>query len=51
MINDQLAISLQDWLQDTSFPDEHFYSTLASVKSYNFMVQYFSVDLTVDPTS
>ena len=43
MINDQLAISLQDWLEDTYIPDEHFYSTLATVKSYKFKVQYFSV--------
>ena len=38
MVNDQLAISLQDWLEDTWVPDEHFYSTLATVMSYNFRV-------------
>ena len=43
MINDQLAISLQDWLEDTYIPDEHFYSTLGTVKSYKFKVEYFSV--------
>ena len=39
MVNDQLAISLQNWLEDTWIPDEHFYSTLATVVSYNFRVR------------
>lgn len=38
MINDQLAISLQNWLEDTLIPDEHFYSTLATVNSYKYKV-------------
>ena len=38
MVNDQLAISLQSWLEDTLIPDEHYYSTLATVKSYKLKV-------------
>ena len=38
MVNDELAILLQDWLESTYIPDEHFYSTLATVKSYKLKV-------------
>ena len=45
VINDALAISLQDWLKDTWVPDEHFYSTLATVKSYDMEVNHSLVTL------
>ena len=38
MVNDQLAIALQSWLEYTFIPDEHYYSTLATVKSYKLKV-------------
>ena len=38
MVNDQLAISLQSWLEYTYIPDEHYYSTIATVKSYKLKV-------------
>ena len=44
-VNDTLAISLQDWLEDTVIPDEHFYSTLASVESYDMKVNHSLVSL------
>ena len=40
MVNDQLAIKLQSWLQDTFVPDETYFATLASVKSYNLKVNF-----------
>ena len=40
VVNDALSISLQDWLKHTWIPDEHFYSTLASVKSYDMKVNH-----------
>lgn len=29
---DPLSFELYNWLQDTSVPDEHFYSTIATVR-------------------
>ena len=33
IIEDRVSIALQNWLQDTWVADEHFYSTLDSIKS------------------
>ncbi len=35
VLNEWIAIDLINFLQTTQVPDEHFYSTLATVKSYN----------------
>ncbi len=35
IINDKIAIDLYNFLQLTSIPDEHFYSTLITVQSYD----------------
>ncbi len=35
VVGDPLAIAFTNWIQMTSVPDEHFYSTLATVKSYD----------------
>ena len=34
IIEDRVSIGLQNWLKDTLIPDEHFYSTIDSIKSY-----------------
>ncbi len=38
ILSDPVAIALLNFLQTTIVPDEHFYSTLATVKSFNAMV-------------
>lgn len=32
ILEDPIAIELYNWLKDTSVPDEHFYSTLATLE-------------------